>query len=86
MTFVMTLRSFFKGFKKGMHEAGVCSAMVINSILLLIVYFSAVGITALIARIVGKKFLETSSAKHKKSHWSDLNLKTKPLRDYYHQF
>ena len=87
-----SFRSFFKGFKKGMREAGLCSAMVINSMLLLVVYFVAVGVTALIARISGKRFMETTresfrdSSRRKKSYWSDLNLKTKPLNEYYRQF
>lgn len=84
----MNLRSFFKGFKKGMREAGLCSAMVINSLLLLVVYVVAVGITALVARIAGKRFLDAHSSdrKTKKSYWSDLNLTTKPLKEYYRQF
>lgn len=93
----MNLRSFFKGFKKGMREAGLCSAMVINSLLLLVVYVVAVGITALVARIAGKRFLDahssdqtsdrkTNKSKPNKSYWSDLNLTTKPLKEYYRQF
>lgn len=83
-----SIRSFFKGFKKGMHQAGLCSAMVVNSIVLLVVYFVAVGGTALIARISGKRFLETTldSSTRKKSYWSDLNVKTKQLNEYYRQF
>ncbi len=85
----MNFGSFFRGAKNGMCEAGLCSAAVVNSLLLLVVYVVAVGVTALVARTAGKRFLESpnsSGRKNRKTYWSDLNLTTKPLKEYYHQF
>ncbi len=77
---------FFKGFKKGMHNFGGTIATIVNSGLLLIVYFIGVGITSIIAKLSGKHFLETKISKKRDSYWSDLNLKKKPIEEYYRQF
>ena len=81
----MKLKQFFKGVKRGMKEFGNGIAIIINSILLTIVYFIGVGVTSLIAKALGKHFLETKMSK-KGSYWHDLNLKKKPVEEYYRQF
>ncbi len=73
--FVKTIKKIFKTLKK------IVSGL-INSLLLLLVYFTAVALTSIFAKILGKKFLET---KAKKSYWQEMKLNTKK-EDYYRQF
>ena len=75
---------FIKGFKNGMQNFGKSIVTIINTILLLLVYILGVGLTALFAKITGKKFLETELKKG--SYWTSLNLKKKKTEDYYRQF
>ena len=79
-------KDFFKGFKEGMKVFGYNISVIINSILLSFVYLIGVGITSVFARLVGKSFLDVKISKGKKSYWSDLNLKKKPIEEYYRQF
>ncbi|MEK7122254.1 MAG: hypothetical protein AAB855_00190 [Patescibacteria group bacterium] len=76
---------FIKGMKSGMKAFGQLIASIINSALLLIVYLIGVGITSIIAKLVGKRFLETKLS-GKSSYWTPLNLKTRPLKGHYRQF
>ncbi|HZX45245.1 MAG TPA: hypothetical protein VFF28_06195 [Candidatus Nanoarchaeia archaeon] len=76
--------SFPKGFKKGMHSFGTNLSVIINSVLLTIVYFLGVGLTAIIAKLFGKHFMDME--KKKESYWSDLNLGKKPIESHYRQF
>ena len=79
-------KAFFTGLKQGMKEFGENINLIVNSVLLLFVYIIGVGITSLIAKIVGKHFLERKLSKEAKTYWSDLNIKRKPLKEYYRQF
>jgi len=56
---------------------------IISLVLLVIVYFVGVGLTSIVAKAFGKYFLEI---KQEESYWSDLNLKEKPMGEYYKQF
>lgn len=76
--------SFIAGFRIGMQEFGNKIATIINTILLLFVYLIAVGPTSLVARITGKRFLETK--KKKDSYWQDLSLGKQRKEEYYRQF
>jgi len=78
-------KQFFIGFKKGTGNFGYNIALIINTILLILVYLMGVGLTSIFAKIVGKHFLETKLSK-KETYWSDLNLKKKPIEEYYRQF
>ncbi len=80
----MSVRDFFKGLKEGMHLFGQNIAILVNSILLFIVYVVGVGVTSLIAKLMGKRFLEMG--KKEGSYWKDLNLKKKSIEEYYRQF
>ncbi|MFH1399892.1 MAG: hypothetical protein ABIH41_00075 [Nanoarchaeota archaeon] len=74
------LASLLKGFKRfGQHITTL-----INSILLSIVYILGVGITSLIARIAGKKFMDTSS--RRKTTWTDLDIDKRATDSYFRQF
>jgi hypothetical protein len=79
----MAVNDFFPGWKAGMHFFGILMNTLINTILLLIVYIVGVGITAIVAKIVGKTFLDT---KKKDSYWSELHLKKETLASYFRQF
>jgi len=79
------LKQFFTGAKKGMGNFGHNIALIINTILLTFVYLIGVGLTSIFAKIVGKHFLEIKISK-KETYWSDLNLKKKPIEEYYRQF
>lgn len=80
----MTVKKFCSGFKDGMGIFGQNIALIINTFLLSIVYILGVGITSIIAKIVGKSFLETK--KKKESYWVELNLRKKEMEEYYRQF
>jgi hypothetical protein len=80
------IKNFSKGFAQGFKDFGNNISIIVNSVLLLIVYILGVGITSLIAKIFGKHFLEMKLSKKEKTYWSDLNLKKKPIEEYYRQF
>ncbi|HLD41592.1 MAG TPA: hypothetical protein VJB06_01020 [archaeon] len=82
---MVRLKGFLEGFRKGFQEFGHNITLIINSTLLTPVYFLGVGLTSVIARLFGKKFLE-KYIKKKGSYWSDLNLKKKKMEDHYRQF
>jgi len=77
---------FFNGFKRGIAFFTEKISMLINSFLLLILYFLGFGLTSIIAKLFGKTFLETKLSKEKKSYWSDVDLKNKNDASYYKQF
>ncbi|NTV23202.1 MAG: hypothetical protein HGA85_02385 [Nanoarchaeota archaeon] len=76
--------TFFHEFKEGFKMFGENIATIVNSILLLVVYFVAVGPTAIVARIAKKQFLDIE--KKKNTYWTDLNLSKKTEESYYRQF
>jgi len=78
-------KQFFRGFRKGMGNFGYNIAIIINTILLTVVYIFGVGLTFIFAKIFRKHFLETKLSK-KDTYWHDLNLKKRPIEEYYRQF
>ena len=80
----MSIKLFFKGCKEGMHLFGQNIAIIVNTVLLFIAYIVGVGLTSIIAKISGKKFLEM--IRGKESYWKPLNLKKKKMEEYYRQF
>jgi hypothetical protein len=80
------VKKFVFGFKKGFKEFGENIGLIVNSILLSAVYFIGVGPTYLVAKIVGKKFLDTKTDKKAKTYWSTLDLDKKTIEEYYRQF
>lgn len=79
------MRAFFSGFKKGFQDFGHNLSGLVNTILLSIVYVLGVGITSIIARLSGKRFLVTEPS-DEETYWQDLNLETKKIEEYYRQF
>ena len=80
------MSEFIKGIKQGQKYFGETIAAIINLILLSIVYIIGVGITSIAAKTFKKKFLDIKINKKTKSYWQDLNLKDKPIEEYYRQF
>ena len=83
------IKQFFLGFRKGMKNFGNDIAVIINTALLFVVYFIAVGITSIFAKLTGKRFIRVRELKEEqevKTYWSDLNLKKRPIEEYYRQF
>ena len=79
-------RRFLIGLKKGMGSFGFNIALIINTVLLTFVYIIGIGFTSIIAKIFKKHFLELKVSKNKESYWQNLNLKKRPIEEYYRQF
>lgn len=77
---------FFSGLKRGARNFGETMVIIVNSALLLVVYLIGIGLTSILSKLAGRKFLDTKPSKEKRSYWSDLNLGKKPQEDYYRQF
>ena len=73
-------------FRRGFAHCGRNVPTLINTALLSMVYALGVGPTALLARAAGKKFLQTDMPADAKTWWDDLDLKTRPMEEYYRQF
>lgn len=82
---MIVFRQFLKGFKKGFHEFNNNTALVINFVLLTFIYFIGVGMSFILVKISRKRFLHIEQS-NSFSYWNDLDLKTKPLEEYYRQF
>ncbi len=75
----MTL--FLRGFKEGACYVGELISALFNTILVFIVYIFVVGPTAMIAKIVKKKFLVTENP-----GWLDIEEKQLTKDSFYRQF
>jgi hypothetical protein len=78
--------SLLRGIRKGMHRFGTDIAGLVNTILLTIVYFIGVGLTSIVAKLSGKRFLDTKLDRKSKTYWNNLNIKKRQADDYYRQF
>lgn len=76
---------FFKGFYTGMKNFGAGVTNITNFILLLPVYFVGAGLTSIVAKIVGKHFLNLKKT-NKKTYWVKKENKKINLDDYYKQY
>jgi hypothetical protein len=79
-------KQFFIGLYAGMKEFSNNIIIITNSALLIISYLIGVGPTSLVAKLYGKHFLDMELSEKKSTYWSDLNLKKKPIEEYYRQF
>ena len=78
------LKSFIRGFGGGFKRFGHLISLIVNSVLLFFVYFIGVGITSIIAKIFGKRFLELD--KNKESYWIIHEKKKKTLEEFKKMF
>ena len=83
---MVKISRFLVGVKKGMLNFGDIITTIINSFLLTIVYVFGFGLTSILSKLVGKHFLDRKVLSKKTTYWSDLNLKKKPMNEYYRQF
>lgn len=75
-----------KKITKIVNKVGVFISIIVNSFLLLIVYFIGVGITFIAAKLVGKHFIEKYPSQDHSSYWNIINLRSKNTNKYYKQF
>lgn len=80
------MNNLAKSFFEGMHLFGKKVTHFVNSILLLIVYLFGVGITSIIAKLLGKHFLELKIDKNKDTYWDDTNVSNREIKEYLKQF
>ena len=80
------LRQFFFGFREGLKSFGENVSVIVNSFLLSMVYIFGAGITAVFARLVGKRFLDMDVSKGRDTYWADVRGGEKKLKNYYRQF
>ena len=80
------LKLLFCGFQKGMKKFSHGITIIVNTLLLSLVYVIGVGITSLFAGLFGRHFLDMKLSKSRSTYWQDLNLKKKPIEEYYRQF
>ena len=66
-----------------MQDFGHLMGNIVNFILLLPVYFLGVGITSIIAKLLGKHFLSTKKGN---STWTKHLVKTQKIDEYYRMF
>ncbi len=76
--------TFIQEFKYGMQSFGKNIAGLVNTVLLFLVYLFGIGITSIIAKLIGKKFLDENLSEE--SYWKELNLKTEKKENYFRQF
>lgn len=78
--------NFFKHLGGGVKDFTDNITAIVNTVLLFIVYILGIGLTFIFAKIFKKQFLDMETSDDTESYWSDLNLKEKPLEEYYRQF
>src|SRR3989344_2513352 len=69
-----------------LQKAGVFLSLLVNSLLLSLIYFSAVGLTSFAAKIAGKKFLDTQVLKNKHTYWKNAALQETSLEGFQRMF
>lgn len=75
----MALIKFLKGFRDGFRVFSGSVAYAVNILVLIVVYFVGIGVTAVFSRIFRKRFLPIGK---KGNYWVKRNLGKQKL-DYY---
>ena len=78
--------SLWGSLRDGMRHFGDDIAGLINTVLLLIVYVFGVGLTALVAKLVGKQFLDRKPVAKKNTYWRDVSTKKPDMDSHFRQF
>ena len=82
-----SFKLFWKAFYLGMKKFGSTIVDIINFILLLPVYYIGIGISSIMAKILGKHFMDLSKPSKKvKSYWLDKKQKEIKIDDFYNEF
>jgi len=79
-------KNFFNGLREGFQLFGKNVQILVNATLLSIVYVFGIGVTSIFAKIFGKHFLDMKISKEQESYWSELDVKKRPIDEYYKQF
>ena len=69
-----------------MQDFGHHVGRVVNTSLLVVIYFLALGPTSIIAKLKKKHFLKLSLDKNIQTYWENLDLGKKSIEKYYKQF
>ena len=75
------LKLFFNQIKLGFKEFGEVLSFLINTLLLFLVFVLGIGIIAIIAKLLKKKFLDLYPDKNLKSYWVSKVNRNKNLED-----
>ncbi|PIN81958.1 hypothetical protein COV11_00435 [Candidatus Woesearchaeota archaeon CG10_big_fil_rev_8_21_14_0_10_30_7] len=85
MTLWTEIKEFFKPLTDKLEWFGKKIQKIVNCLLLLIVYFTSVAFTSILAKIIAKKFLDLKPDKNK-SYWIEEESITLPKDEYYRMF
>ena len=80
------IKQLLKGFKRGLRLFGGNISIMVNTILLSLVYLTAVGATSIFAKLTGKHFLDMKLLREKDTYWLPSSQKEKSVDEYYRQF
>ena len=73
------VKLFFRGFYEGFKLFGLVISTIVNFILLMIVYFTAIGLTSVIGKAFKKEFLEQK--KRKRTYWKTRKSKKPSIKE-----
>lgn len=76
--------SFLRGLKLGFAAFGANISAIVNAVLLSVAYIVGIGLTALVARLSRKKFLDV--AKRKTTYWKPVSQRMHKMEESYRQF
>ena len=79
------VKAFISGFKAGTSRFGALVTDSVNLVLLVVIYFFVVGLTAVAARLARKKFLHTHLNQSQASYWVDIDQKELDEEDYFYR-
>jgi len=79
-------KEFLEGFVQGFKKFGLKFSNFVNYILLSIVYFFGIGLTSIVAKLLGKNFLDLKPKSRGESYWVIREIKEQTLEDHYRQF
>ena len=78
---------FCNAFLEGMKSFGGLIVEIVNFILLIPAYILGIGLTSIVAKIVGKHFLNLKKPDKKtETYWVAKDTKKKKLEEFYRQF
>ena len=78
-------KTFLKGLLHGAKYTGMLITNIINTVLLLIIYFIGVGTAALFTRITKQKELMPEN-KNNETYYNEKKTETEDIQEYYKQY
>jgi hypothetical protein len=69
-----------------LYAVGMTAALVITTVVLVVFYYTLFTATALVGRLFGQKFLDTSFRKHTVSYWISKGSIMRSEREWERQF